>query len=280
MSKRGRLSLEEQKYIRDHALTKTPEEIATHLNRTADMVRDFVSKNVPQPGKPNDAVKVAVRQELRSSMAWRQLNDELTSDELKYFEERFVLLMSQFKDDVLPTEETQVFLLIKFEVLMNRNMKERRRSREDIERLITAQKAHIKQAGGMSKMNEEEKTFMLAIETQLQSAKAAEQNRTTEFVKLEEKHQALMKDLKATRDQRISKIEGSKQSFVGLLKILQEKDIRDAEGRQMELMKLATTKEHKRLGQVMTYEDNNQDQPILSAETVEMLDEGEEEDDS
>jgi hypothetical protein len=39
-----------------------------------------------------------------------------------------------------------------------------------------------------------------------------------------------MKDLKATRDQRISKIESSKESYLGLLKQLQMEEERETEG--------------------------------------------------
>lgn len=277
MPKRGRLGREEQDYIRVNARTMSADEIAKNLDRMPDTVRLFIRDNVPAdaaPAMPKDeALRVTVRQELRNSMAWKQLKDEFIDEEVKFFEERYILMMSQFKEDVLPTEETQVFLLIKFEILMSRNLKERRRARQDIDRLTHMQTEHVaKFKGDAALMSEEDKQFMLSMETQLQSAKAAEQSRTIEYVKLEEKHQALMKDLKGTRDQRISKIESSKQSIIGLLKMLQEQDIRDAEGRQMELMKMATKKEHKRLGSPHTYVDGNQDQPILSAETVEMLD--------
>lgn len=277
MSKRGRLSKEEMNYIRVNSSKLTAVEIAERLNRTAETVQQYIAEHGlgAAPSLPKDeAVRVTIRQELRNSMSWKQLKDEFMDDELKYFEERYILMMSQFKDDVLPTEETQVFLLIKFEILMSRNLKERRRARDDIERLIRVQKEHLRQfENKIENMDDNAKQFMLNIETQLQSAKAAEQARTTEYVKLEEKHQALMKDLKATRDQRISKIESSKQSFLGLIKALQENDIREAEGRQMELMKMATEKEYRRLGHPHKFADNNEDQPILSAETVEMLDE-------
>ncbi|MBY0525584.1 MAG: hypothetical protein K2R98_19420 [Gemmataceae bacterium] len=279
MPKRGRLSNDESNYIRINARKLTVDEIAANLDRTPLTVRDFIEKNVPPDTTgmtmpKAEAIKVTVRQELRHSMAWKSLNDEFTNEELEYFEERYVTMMSQFKEDVLPTEETQIFLLIKFEILMNRNLKERRRARDDIERLMRVQTTHLKQfQGKVENMDDAAKQFMLNVETQIISAKAAESTRTTEYVKLEEKHQALMKDLKGTRDQRISKATDAKVSFLGLIKNLQEHDIREAEGRQMELMRLATEKELRRLGQPHKYDDGNQDQPVLSAETVEMLDE-------
>ncbi len=278
MSKRGRLGRDEIEYIDFNSGRLTIEEIAEKLDRTATAVREAMRKHVPPERSglnlPKDEVaKLTIRKGLRNSLAWKQLHEEFDEDELKFFEERFIALVAQFKDDVLATEETQVFLLIKFEILMSRNLKERRRSRDDVARLEKTQAEFFKKnAGKMDSLSESQRIYSLNLETQLQSAKSAEQSRTSEFVKLEEKHQTLMKDLKGTRDQRISKIESSKQSFIGMLKALQDQDVRDHEGRQMELMKIAAAREARRLGEPHTYLDGNQDQPLLSAESVEALD--------
>jgi hypothetical protein len=59
---------------------------------------------------------------------------------------------------------------------------------------------------------------------------------------------------------------------LGLIKKLQQREVQEHEGRQMELMRMATDKEYDRLGSLHEYEDGAWDRPILSPETVEMDD--------
>ena len=280
MSKRGRLSNEERQFIHANAGELTPEEIADYLDRTVETVTEFIKLNVrPRKAAPKseaeETERIVIRQELRNSEAWKNLKNEFVVEELKYFEEAYVKLMSQFKNDVLPSEETQIFQAIKFEILMSRNLKERRRAREDIERLEQMQENFLAQFNGdPSMMSDDQREFALNLETQLNAAKQAEQSRTNEYVKLQERHEALMKSLKAVRDQRIKQIENSKVNFLGVIKMLQERDVQEREGRQMELMKLASKKAYIDLGRPYKYEDGNEDSPILSPETVDLGPEG------
>jgi hypothetical protein len=113
----------------------------------------------------------------------------------------------------------------------------------------------------------------LNIETQLQAARASEQSHTNEYVKLQERYDNIMKSLKATRDQRVKDIASSRVNFLGLVKMLQQKEMQLREGRAAELMRIAGEKEHKRLGRLHEFEDGSVDRPILSADTVDQGDE-------
>lgn len=278
MSKRGRLSREEQQFIHDNAYKLTVDEIAKQMDRTAEMVEEFIKLKVTPPKaaaipKVDDTEKVVIRQELRNSETWKNLKDEFIGDELKYFEEGYIKLMSQFKGDgeVKASEETQVFQAIKFEILMSRNLKERRRCRDDITRLEKMQEDFLARfKSDPSRMTDDQRDFTINLESQLTAARQGEQFRTNEYVKLQERHDALMKSMKSTRDQRIKQIESSKVSFLSVIKMLTERDVQERESRQMELMKLAGASEYKRLGMPMKYEDGNEDSPILSADTVDL----------
>lgn len=273
--KRGRLSQKELAYITKHASSMTYEQIALKLNRTVEVIREAAKLNAPPEAvAKNDGIeeeKVAIRQELRNSESWKRLKDELTTEELVLFEEEYVKLMSQFKGDVLATEEIQIIQAIKFDILMSRNLKARQRALKDISRLEGIQEDLLRKFNGdISSLGDEDKNFIITLETQLQSAKAAEQDRTSEYVKLQDRHESLMKTLKATRDQRIKQIESSKVSFLGFLKMLSERDKQESEGRQLELMKLASETELKRLGRPHKFADGNEDSPILCADTVDL----------
>jgi hypothetical protein len=79
-----------------------------------------------------------------------------------------------------------------------------------------------------------------------------------------------MKSLKAVRDQRIQQVENSKVSFLGVIKLLSERDVQEREGKQMDLMRLAGDAEYTKLGRPIKFEDGNEDSPILSPETVDL----------
>lgn len=278
MSKPGRLSREDEEYILANAGKMTPKEIAEKINRTVEPVKKFIRFHVKpremiQKGIPiddKDAERITIRQELRNSVKWARMKEELTKDELKFFEEEYISLMAQFRNDVLATEENQIFDAIKFEVLKTRNMIARRRALDDIERLEKVQADHIGQFASPADMNEKEKDYALQLENQLNIARSNEVARTNEYVKLQERVDKLMQSLKATRDQRVAKIESAKINFIGVIKLLQQKDVQEQEGRQIGLMQLAAEKEYERLGRPHKFEDGNEDSPILSADTVDL----------
>ena len=187
----------------------------------------------------------------------------MDEEELEYFEEQYVKYMAQFREDVLVTEETQIFLVIRFEVMMHRNAKSKRNSGKEIGRLIRLQADFTDRFDTSDLMSDADRNYILNLETQIQAAKASEQARSNEFIKLEEKHQGLLKDLKATRDQRITRIESSKETYLSVIKRLQNEEERDLVGGTMETMKMATRKEEDKLTSPHTFADGSQDMPLL-----------------
>lgn len=269
--KRGRMGHDEMNYIRENVKAHGPAVVAKKLNRSKELVEEFAKKEgIIYEEELNDdkaVIQAGLNKELRDSPEWEALKQEFTDPELDYFAHRFGKLMAQFKDDILATEETQIFQLIKFELLMQRNLKGAKRATSDIRRMETELSKIFTEHEDMD-MTDNTKTMVLNIENQLLSARSAQNSKSTEFVKLQEKHSALLKELKATRDQRISKIENSSKDILGLLKAMQESKFRAAEGRQQALVTLAVNKETERLGEYHTYEDGVLDRPILSADTL------------
>ena len=79
---------------------------------------------------------------------------------------------------------------------------------------------------------------------------------------------ALRKDLKATREQRIKRIEDGKSSWIGLIRMLEDEEIREKEGREMEIMAMAVDKNRKLISEYHNYADDTVDSPLLTPETV------------
>jgi hypothetical protein len=268
--KRGRLGKPETNFIRDKAGHMPVEDIAAELNRDVTTVHSWIKENlaidISSTGEAVPIEENEIRNELRSSPEWEELKQQFVESELKIFERKYSKLMSQFRNDVMPTEEMQIFHLIKLDILMDRNLKSRARALEDIERLTKDLEDMYSHHTRGQPMDDNDRDRLTNLENQLISAREAEQSKTGEYVKLSEKHSALMKELKATRDQRISKWENAKETFLGLLKELQNEDFRKQEGDDMELLKLAMVTEKKRLSQSHKFVDDNIDQPLLTPE--------------
>ena len=79
----------------------------------------------------------------------------------------------------------------------------------------------------------------------------------------------MLKDLKATREQRVKRLEDSKQTFISWVQnLMTNADVRQEIGVEMEKMRLSVNKERKRLSEWHQYEDKLVDQPFLTPDSV------------
>lgn len=272
--KMGRMSHAEQTWIRENVRTIGIDEVSRKLNRSVETIDNFCrSEGIvyeDDPGDKKSAIKAeeaALAKELKKTPEWEALKEEFTDKELEYFQHRYGKMMAQFQEDVLSSEETQIFHQIKFEILMQRNLKGCKRAQIDIRRLEKEMSQMIIKYENED-MPKDARDLLMALENQLLSLRSAMNSKSTEYVKLQEKHSAILKELKATRDQRITKFQDSDKNIMSLLKEMQTAKFRNEEGRQQALVNLAVKKEEERLTGYHTYEDGTVDQPILSSETL------------
>lgn len=273
-TRRGPVTKDELKFIRQNHLALTPAEMASHLGRTEETICQIMIEKLRL--SPDDYIsenrveQLALQKELQNSPEWDLLRQEFTVKEREYFKHRYGKLMAQFsKDEITATEETQLFLLIKYEILKHRNLADAKDCSEEMERLSKMISKTYQDYPDAASMDDSTRSFLLNLENQLMSVRTARQSKSTEYSKLTDNHSKLMKELKATRDQRITRIENSKQTFLDVIKDLQEEANTQREGRHMELMRIATEKERLRLAQQHEYVDKTIDQPFLTPDTVE-----------
>jgi hypothetical protein len=262
--KRGQLALDEEKFIRDNIDSLSVEAIAEQLNRNTAPINRYIEENnlyALEEKSENDLLK----RKLHSKTFWneilRQFDEE--SGELEYFENTWVGLIKQFREDVLPAEELQIKQFITIDILINRSMKERKRhiaETEKLQKLVDAE---------YDKPETQRDIPRLAnLETQLSFARNSISSYTNEYTKLLNEQQKISKDLKATREQRIKRIEDGKSSWVGLIRMLEDEEVREKEGREMEILNMATEKYKKDLFGYHNYQDNKVDKPFLNQESV------------
>lgn len=262
----GRLKKAEEQYIFAHSDKLSPDEIAIKLNRSLKQVLNTLSK-IPTTAKSQSPQVSELRLGLKESAVWKNLKAELDTAELELFEEQYIAYMSQFRqgnEEVLYTEENQVFKIIKLEILKHRNAVRQKRCQKEIERCENVHSIIVKSG----KLDDKKKGELASLELSISNYLAQQSQFSNEYVKLEEKHQKLMGDMKATRDQRLSKIESSKVDFLGVLRGLGDENIRDENERYIEMMRRATNSETQRLTKLHDYGNDDVDTPLLNAESV------------
>lgn len=266
--KRGQLSLDEEKFIRDSIDSLSIEEIANSLNRTVEPIKRYIDEE--QLYSLNDKSENEIlKHKLHSKTFWNEIVRQFdeNSGELEYFENTWIGLIKQFREDVLPAEELQIKQFITIDILINRSMKERKRhisETEKLQRLVDKEYEKEESARDIPKLAN--------LETQLSFARNSIASYTNEYTKLLNEQQKISKDLKATREQRIKRIEDGKSSWVGLIRMLEDEQIREKEGKEMVILSLATEKAKQKLYEYHNFNDNNVDSPILNPEALESHD--------
>lgn len=263
--KRGQLSLDEEKFIRDNISNLSIEQIANSLNRNIDPINRYIDEQQLYATSDKNENEI-LKRKLHSKTFWNEIVRQFDNDtgELEYFEDTWIGLIKQFREDVLPAEELQIKQFITIDILINRSMKERKRHISETEKL---QKLVDKE---YEKSEDQRDIPKLAnLETQLSFARNSIASYTNEFTKLLNEQQKIGKDLKATREQRIKRIEDGKSSWVGLIRMLEDEQIREKEGREMEILAMATDKAKQKLYEYHEYADHKVDCPILNPEALE-----------
>ncbi len=263
--KRGQLSLQEEKYIRDNYPDKSIDEISIYLNRNVAPIKRYILENKLLISNDDKNDKEILRQKLYTKTFWPEIARQFDTEtgELQYFEDTWIELIKQFREDVLPAEELQIKQFITIDILINRSMKERKRHISETEKLQ-------KEVDKIYAQPESDRDIpkLANLETQLSFARNSIANYTNEYTKLLNEQQKISKDLKATREQRIKRIEDGKSSWTGLIRMLEDETIREKEGREMEILNMATNKIKEALSQYHNYQDGIVDRPFLTPETV------------
>ena len=117
--KRGQLSLEEEQYIRDHVSLLPVQQIADNLNRTIKPVERYISESkIGLKSKDEQENDTTLRQKLHAKTFWVEIEKQFdkSTGELQYFEDTWIGLVKQFREDVLPAEELQIKQFITIDI--------------------------------------------------------------------------------------------------------------------------------------------------------------------
>lgn len=258
--KKGRISKEEERIIARLVDSLTVEDIAKQLDRDVESVDQFIKRKF-RVGLTNEE---AAAFSLESRPYWNELTSQFTGDELELFKYHWSRIIAQFKDDVFPTEELQVVDVIKLEILMNRCLKSNKDNLNEmslIENMIRDERSKQKEDRDLD--------YLMNLERQMASLRASQESLNRDYRELQTKKASILREMKGTREQRIKRLEDSKQSFTAwIASLMQDPETLKRYGIEMEKMRLAMLKEKERLGAYHKYEDGTVDQPFLTPDTV------------
>ena len=268
--KKGRISKKDEEIIKD-SLELGFEAIATELNRNPDSILDFIKKKVAEgkfepPSWLSETVSNVEQAhfDLQFRPYWSELQQQFTEGELELFQYHWARIISQFKDDVIPTEELQVVDVIKLELLMNRSLKG---NKDNIEQ-VTALEAEISSLRAHT-VGDDRRDEIYNMERQVASLKASQESLNKDYRELQTKKNSMLKEMKATREQRVKRLEDSKQNFTSWMAyLISNPDVARSYGIEMEKMRLSMKKEQERLSKFHKYQDEQVDQPFLTPDTV------------
>ena len=262
--KKGRFSKQEIKFIEKNADILSYSEIATHLNRDPESIESFIKNKLGKGITKEKEFEIRAGYDLKSRPYWKDLKQQFSKSELDMISYHWGRIISQFKDDVLPTEELQVIDAIKLEVLMNRALKEQQVNMDSIdmyEKILDDEKS--------LNPHEQDRDKIFNIERQIAVSRAAQETLSRDYKDLQVKKNGMLKELKGTREQRIKRLEDSRQTFLGWVKlILNDPATRKEMGDSMEKMRLAQQHERERLSDLHQFEDGMIDQPFLTPDSV------------
>lgn len=235
--------------------------MALILRRNRDSVQKYVDEHF---GSIFKATAKSAEHNLQVLPIWKELEKQFSKEELQYFLHQWGRIVSQFNDDVYPTEEMQVIDTIKLEILMNRCLTQQQKVATDIatfEQMLEDERA--------KPIEQRDRDVIFNLDRILSGLRASQNSLNDQHQSLLKHKNDILKSMKATRDARVKDLEMSREKWSDTMRsIMTNRDLRDKLGKDMEKMRLAMEVELEKLGEYHTYINGEVDQPILTPENV------------
>jgi len=246
-------------------------EIAQIIARSPEVIKRvrhelLIGEDIPK----NRKAEIPYEIQLTTLPEWIVLQQQFSKSELEIFKIEYARLMTEMKDDLRPSDSINVFSLIKHMLLIDRNYIERKRTMDQMDELFERKRQLLKESQGIenTELLKEMREEIKDIDIMMSQYMAANTAKTNELKSLEERKAKIQEQLKITRDQRISKLESNKrETYIDLLKDLEDEEFRKTSGQMMEINKLAMYKEMERLSRPHEFMDGKVALPLLTAKT-------------
>lgn len=252
----GKLTVKEKAFIKQNSGNLTISQMSKKLQRTPSLIESYLNE-IGNAG----VFTSEVLESLRKSHEYELLKTELNDKEIKIFEKKYSEWVGQFKEDITATEKSQIFNAIKLDMMMSKILRKNKLIEENIEEI----EADIKSIREDENMAPDIKQRRI---TELRQYRQDSNGIYNSNIRVYQEQSALylkmLTELKASRVQRVTKDEGLKSTFLGLLKTMKDDAQREKIGEDAELEKLAAEAEGQRYSSTTTYLDGTIDTPFVS----------------
>ncbi len=284
-----RLGPEEIEYIRNNCLTTSDEKMAEYLNRDVRTVMqarrklgirktvggriDAVAINNPNVAASLASANYTLNEEERkefyktqftNSLYYTNLKQQFTKDEIDFYLEEWGSLCLQF-EDIVATEKRQIDEYIKmtlmgFRVLRNINAieDEIKAIEKEIEEL-RKKYPNLSSDPMADEARLRDEALMQLVMTMNGQAKAM----SVDYQRNLELRTKLLGELNARRKDRIDQITKRDKTFLGLIQEFRNREVREVQGRRMELMRMAKEKKKDEWHKPVDYIDGTKDCILL-----------------
>lgn len=254
--KHTKMPASEIQFIKNNRNTMTPAEMAARLERSETSVLKILNEQ-----EENTSVELNIKR----TYEWKALSAQLSKEEQELFIYHWkTILGTQFKSDITHTERLQVIDVIRVEILINRTLKRMYDSQIQTEELQTELKLELDKDLQFRDANK-----ILGLRTSIADAFLAISNLQKENKDLLDKKNNLIRELKASRSQRVSKIEDGKTTLKDwVVTLIQNPDLRRDIGVEIEKFRIAAHVEFDRLSELYEYADKSLSQPVMNSDNV------------
>lgn len=255
---KGKLKPSEEEFIRENALEKSDAEIGKILERDPRTIANYRKKigivkkqggkvisGKPDNKKPTVAQKNAAhktevyKMQLKSSIYYKTLKNQLEEDELSLYEEGWGDLSNQFSD-IVATERRQIDEYLKAEILGNRILQSIKMVNDEIEGLAERIEEHRgKHDLENDDIAQEQDDYLMTMVARMA---AASQAMTKDYKESVDLRRRILEDLHAKRKTRIDQLHQKGFTILQLIEDIKKNELRELKGREMELIRLAKEK--------------------------------------
>lgn len=261
--KRGPFSREEKLYILEN-MEISDDDLAKELKRNPEHISTI---KVQHEVIKKDIEKEDFITALHAEHFWTETKAKLLPEEIEYFEKQWGDLCLQFSvQGILATEKLMIQDLIIQEILLGRNLKEEKSIRLEMRRLdedlTTMTDKHRKKKPNEAPISPDIKYLQKTLDGHRATLITLQRGHGD----LQKNKDAKFRDLKGTRAQRLDKIEKGGKNFFDMIKLLDEKEAREKEGRLLAIAKKGAEIKAGELMEYFEYENKVVDRPLLIPE--------------
>jgi len=264
-NKNGRWSKEDEKFMAENYKLLTIQDIATQLKRNPITVEKYIRERFNGGKDIIVEVKQKDSYDITNSPVWVIIKTQFSQEEQEYFLFLYSQVMHQFKYDVLPTERMQVIEVCRLDILIARaltKMNEIKHRVEEMSKQIDLEKS-------VGDLEKEDMMRIQQLDMNRISSETAHVNYSKDYKELLDRRNNLFKEIKGTREQRIKRIEESKETIGTMLAaLIDNHQMRRDLGIQLEKFRLGVKIEYERLSEYHTYLDGKVEQPFLNSDNI------------